>query len=517
MFRLVSACSLGGLCVCMWLGCSASESTDSVSSPVSPAPTKTSPTSPTSVREQVIAGFWDVPEGLPPLSDPTHKSAHEAEHMRPTDVVFGVVLEGQARAYPWWITKNYHVINDMLADVPILVSFCEQCSGAAVFRRNVKDRVLEWYLLGMNKGTLVICDRQTETLWSPFDGEAIEGQLEGQQLQRIPMFYTRWDDWKTRFPETTVVWDQEFRRRGHGSWYTPGKWGIIAEVGRTLDHWDDRLSENDLVFGVDLAEADKAYHLQSVKDAGRVVNDEIADTPAVVFARGEFEMAAYDRRLASQTLEFEPTSDSRAIARDRDTGSFWTVDGRCVDGPHKGDSLNPLDGYLAEWHIWSGFHPLTEVYFQARDPQAFSFPDLKLTRVNRELPHPDRSPAEVRVIATWALWCPPCREELPFLAQLAAKYSDKQLQIAAIAMNMPGDEIDHIVSYLQEQQLPIPVLLNSERFHDRLEALCQENRGHGVTLPMFFVLDKQRTVRKVLRGDEMDQLGSAIEQVLSER
>lgn len=516
MSRLVSTYSLGCACVCMWLGCSTSESIDPVESSVSPVVTDASPTSSNTVRDQVIAGFWDVPEGLPPLSDPTHKSAHEAEHMRPTDVVFGVILDGQARAYPWWITKNYHVINDILADVPILVSFCEQCSGAAVFRRNVRDRVLEWYLLGMNKGTLVICDRQTETLWSPFDGEAIEGQLEGEQLQRIPMFYTRWDDWKTRFPETTVVWDQQFRRRGHGAWYTPGKWGIIAEVGRTLDHWDDRLSENDLVFGVDLPDTDKAYHLGSVKAAGRVVNDEIAGTPTVVFARGEFEMAAYDRRLDSQILEFEPTSDSLVIARDRGTGSSWTVDGRCIEGEYKGTSLKPLDGYLAEWHIWSGFHPLTEVYFQTRDPQAFSFPELRLTRVNREVLHPDRSSAQVRVIATWALWCPPCRDELPFLAQLAEKYSDEQLHIAAIAMNMPGDEIDRIVSYLQEQQLEIPVLMNSEKFHDQLEVLCQENRGHGVSLPMFFVLDKQGLVRKVLRGDEMDQLGAAIEQVLGE-
>jgi len=46
------------------------------------------------------------------------------------NTVFGVVVSGRARAYPWWIAKNYHVVNDSagkantvwvnLPDLPIL-------------------------------------------------------------------------------------------------------------------------------------------------------------------------------------------------------------------------------------------------------------------------------------------------------------------------------------------------------------------------------------------------------------
>src|SRR5688572_1268790 len=46
----------------------------------------------------------------PPMEAPTLRTAAGAGHMRDEDVVLGVVVEGEPRAYPWWVVKHFHVV-----------------------------------------------------------------------------------------------------------------------------------------------------------------------------------------------------------------------------------------------------------------------------------------------------------------------------------------------------------------------------------------------------------------------
>ena len=117
-----------------------------------------------------------VAAALPPLDQPECRPAARADHMRADDVVFGVVVAGRARAYPWWIVKNHHVVNDSAGSVPLALVFCEQCTGAAAFRRQLDRRVLSFRVPGVLNGTIILEDRETGTLWAPFSG-GLEGPL----------------------------------------------------------------------------------------------------------------------------------------------------------------------------------------------------------------------------------------------------------------------------------------------------------------------------------------------------
>ncbi len=69
-------------------------------------------------------------------------------------------------------------------------------------------------------------------------------------------------------------------------------------------------------------------------------------------AAAAFEPAA-DRPLTFEVLE----TPQGPRWRDRETGSAWTLDGRCTEGPLKGKSLAVADAVRIRWYAWSAAHP----------------------------------------------------------------------------------------------------------------------------------------------------------------
>jgi len=54
------------------------------------------------------------------------------------------------------------------------------------------------------------------------------------------------------------------------------------------------------------------------------------------------------------------------------------------------------------------------------------------------------------VINFWATWCKPCREELPFLQQLARAEDGKKLRVVLVSLDTETGAIGRIPAYLKE-------------------------------------------------------------------
>jgi thiol-disulfide isomerase/thioredoxin len=452
----------------------------------------------------------------PSMEAPTVRPGSSAAHMREDDVVLGVVVSGEPRAYPWWIVKHFHVVNDTVAGVPVAVAFCEQCTGAAAFRRRLDGRLLSMDVPGVYNGTIILRDRETRTLWAPFSGQALEGPLAGKRLDRIPLSLTRWREWKVRHPDTGVLWGPEQARGGHGSWYEPGKWGIVAEMGATIEGWDPRLPENTLVYGVRVDGASsKAYPLAAVT-AARVVNDRLGEVPVVVAAVGALEVAGFDRRARGRVLTFSPSSEGGALMRDDETGTDWSLDGRALRGPLRGETLRAIDGYVVEWHVWSAYNPRAALMDAptpaGRGPDAPVFPALRLVPLSGSEPETIRLAGDVNLVALWASWCAPCRAEMPVLQGLWRENAGRGLSVVGIAIQMPDDPpgLDDARRVLAETGATFPNLVVDERAYDQLEALARGLGRTGLVLPTVFVVDRQGRVRGVFSGDEAAGLPAAV-------
>lgn len=461
---------------------------------------------------------------LPPLENPERRSVARATHMRDEDLVLGVVVSGQARAYPWWIVKNYHVVNDTIGGVPVAVAFCEQCSGGAAFRRQHKGRTLFLDVAGVYNGTIILKDRETGSLWAPFSGRALEGPLAGQKLDRFPLVFTHWDDWSARHPDTDVIWASPSARSGHGSWYTAGKWGIVSEMGQTMESWDSRLPENTLVYGIADGESRKAYPLSSMSADKRVVNDVMGSTPVVVVARGITEAAGFERTLKGRVLTFRPSSDPAVAMTDAESGSLWSLEGEAVGGALRGARLKPLDGYTVEWHVWSAYNPGTDL-FQApaadgdgRRAEGLVFPDLLLEGLDGKAPHVLTFPGDVNLVALWSAWCPPCRRELPVIQDLLRKDAARGLAAVGIAVHIPEPiEREAVRGFVAEAGITIPTLFIDDPAYEQLDSLARRLGGPGLVVPTVYAVDRKGRILSVFRGKEVDALPEAVGALLAAR
>ena len=459
----------------------------------------------------------EIAAASPPMESPAVRSVAAATHMKDEDLVFGVSVSGQSRAYPWWVAKNFHVVDDVLAGEPVALAFCEQCSGAAAFKRTVDGRVLVFEVAGVYNGTIILRDRQTRTLWAPFSGHALEGPLAGRKLERLPLTITRWDEWSARNPRGEVAWGPPEARGGHGSWYEPGKWGIVSEMGSTLQAWDPRLPENELVYGL---EAGKAYPLRWLHDSGEILNDTVGGAPVVVVARGRLDVAAYDRRVQGRELTFRRSSGSQAVMNDAETGSDWSGDGEALAGPLRGERLAPADGYVVEWHVWSAYNPGAAVAglpdkMPAAPLPAVSFPSLTLTGLDGQA-RPLTFPSPVNLIVLWAAWCPSCKEEMPALARMVEARAADGLSAVGIAIHIPEeDERAAVQRFASEARLRFPTLLVDEAAYDRLDALSRQTGGPGVVLPTVFMTDREGRILSVLRGRDVSALPTLVEDLLA--
>ena len=330
---------------------------------------------PRSIRfEEIVWGGVHL-DGIPPLESAPMVAAHNAAYLEPEDVVFGVAINGDYRAYPLRIMDWHEMANDEVGGEPVALAYCTLCGAGVLFSRRHRGKVLSigtsGFLMRSNK---LMYDRGTFTLWNQLTGEPVLGPLaaDPEQLDVIPIVTTTWEAWRTANP-TTVVLSVD---TGHRRDYSPG-----AAYGGYFASDDlmfpaptaDGLAPKDRVFALVLGDAARAYPVPVLVEA-RVLNDAVDAQPVVLVALGgELTVEGFDRRAGPVAWsagaavrafdrgerKFEAGSDTRTVVDEQ--GTVWQVTEEALIHPD-GTQLPRLPGHLAYWLGWSSFHPATTLY-----------------------------------------------------------------------------------------------------------------------------------------------------------
>jgi len=156
--------------------------------------------------DEIISG--GVPkDGIPPIDNPRFTSIAEVERLyKGTEPVVSLSINGEAKAYPLSILMTHEIVNDEIGGKPVSVTFCPLCNSAIVFDRNINGKIYDFGVSGkLRFSDLVMWDRQTESWWQQFTGEAIVGEMTGTLLTMLPVRVESFDKYKERFPDGQVL------------------------------------------------------------------------------------------------------------------------------------------------------------------------------------------------------------------------------------------------------------------------------------------------------------------------
>ncbi|HTJ14680.1 MAG TPA: DUF3179 domain-containing (seleno)protein [Dinghuibacter sp.] len=268
-------------------------------------------------------------------------------------LALGLVINGQARAYPIEVIGYHHQVRDTVGGVPVLVTYCTVCRTGRVFSPVVDGRAETFRLVGMDHFNAMFEDNTTKSWWQQATGRCIAGPLKGRQLTEYPSTQSTLKTWIAEYPDAGILQPNPV--------FTAKYAGLATyDDGSIPGHLEHRDSASwhfkSWVIGVHTPTADKAYDWNNLAK-----NHLIQDTAVVVYlAPDTATFRAWNRDVNGQTLTFESAGNSQWT--DINTHSTWDpLTGRSTEGPLKGAQLQSMQAYQEFWHSWKNFHPATTV------------------------------------------------------------------------------------------------------------------------------------------------------------
>ena len=232
------------------------------------------------------------------------------------------------------------------------------CSSGVGFDPVVDGTHHTFDVFGLYNGLFVMDDRQTGTVWTHYDGRAIQGPLAGASMEMILLTHLEWEAWLELHPDTLVLDINTPYQRQYRTMQTGGG-GLGPQFQESLLHRDERLPINELVLGVQAEDQFRAYVLADMAGVG-VIHDVLGETPLVVFYDSESRYAlAFNPVVDDEMLTFVVDGD---VIRDEQTASVWTLDGMASEGPLAGTQLAWQTSFVTEWYGWAAYHPSTDIY-----------------------------------------------------------------------------------------------------------------------------------------------------------
>lgn len=258
---------------------------------------------------------------IPAADNPEVSSAEDATWLKDDDIVFGIGVNGEYRAYPRRIMEVREMVNDTLGGRDLGIPYCTLCGAAQAYFTDQLPGGIERPVLRTSglliRSNKVMYDVNTYSVFDTFLGKAVTGPLhdKGVQLEQASVVTTDWGTWKKAHPETTVLVEK-------------------LALGRDFDFRNGR-DANGPIFPVGDVDPRLPVH---------------EDIIGIVTASGK--PVAFQRSKAMAALQKGDEIAFENVRLELDAGGIRAVDADGAD----------LGSHQAFWFAWSQFHPGTELW-----------------------------------------------------------------------------------------------------------------------------------------------------------
>lgn len=288
---------------------------------------------------------------------PTVKIFERIENNRiPEDkLVIGLQINGESKAYPIQLIGYHHQVRDTVGGTPVMVTYCTVCRTGRVFSPMVGNKSENFRLVGMDHFNAMFEDAGTKSWWRQATGVAVAGPLKGTSLPVIPSVQVSLSTWLRQYPGSLVMQPDTTFKKDYDDLAEFDKGTIESSLEkRDSTSWEFK----SWVVGVEQGKNSKAYDWNQLVEK-KIIEDSIPGLPLmIVLEKDTASFHALNRNLNGQSLSFAIDSTGNGL-KDSTTGSYWSMEGVCVDGPLKGQRLLPVQASQEFWHSWRTFHPNT--------------------------------------------------------------------------------------------------------------------------------------------------------------
>ncbi len=311
------------------------------------------------IRPEEIEWGGVKKDGIPALQNPSVVRAADAAYLRPKDLVFGVYIDGVARAYPHRILDWHEMTNDVVGETPISLSYCTLCGSGILYDGRVETQQFTFGSSGLlYRSNKLMYDHQTQSLWSNLTGEPISGKLanSGIKLKMLPAVVTTWKEWVRLHPDTEVLdpdtgYELDYRKSPYEEYF--------RSDDTMFPVWlqSDRLKKKDWVFALIVNGKPKAYPLKTLKKK-RIVHDRLGGKELVLMVE---KSSGAVRAYESDGRRFKRGSKDGELIEEG-SGSAWKVTEDSLLDESGSLQLPRLPGHNAYWFGWYAFYPTTDLY-----------------------------------------------------------------------------------------------------------------------------------------------------------
>lgn len=221
---------------------------------------------PSLIPESRIISGGPPKDGIPALTHPKHETSHAASAwLKDDDLVLGITVNGEARAYPIRIMNWHEIVNDRIGSTSIVITYCPLCGSGIAFETDDHFGVSGL----LYQSDVLLYDHKTESLWSQIMQQAVAGPRTGEVLKRYPLIHTTWREWKSLHPDTQVL----SRHTGYHRNYARNPYAGYESTSLlyfNVSNMDSRLHPKAWVAGITLNNQARAWPLEAVKDKGTI-------------------------------------------------------------------------------------------------------------------------------------------------------------------------------------------------------------------------------------------------------
>ncbi len=299
-------------------------------------------------------------DGIPPLRNPKMITASQADYLSDNDIVFGIEVNGDVRAYPKRILAWHEMFTDTVGGIPVAGVYCTLCGTVILYETQIGEKMYQLGTSGfLYRSNKLMYDKATQSLWSTLEGEPVIGPLTGKNI-RLPfrsVVTTSWGEWKKRHPESSVLSLDTGYTRDYGEGVAYKDYFATDDLMFQVPEPDTRLNNKDVILAIRIPDRTEKSLAISSKFLAKspVYSTSFEGVQLTVFTDRSGAHRVYDTR----GLSFASYNDND-IAIDQ-SGTQWLVKENELVSANK--SLKRIPSYNAFWFGFKAAFPGTELIY----------------------------------------------------------------------------------------------------------------------------------------------------------